>query len=128
MTQAEWDKLLTTRIAEATTAYVAAQQNQPNQQGYTYKAFLDCKPHTFMRVEGAVNLLRWIEKVESVFAKSKCLLTDRVQYATGSFEGEALTWWNSHVQMLGLEDASGMNWEEFKELPQEEYCPRDGGF
>ena len=81
---------------------------QPNQQGCTYKAFLDCKPLTFTGVEGAVGLLRWIEKMESVFTKCKCLVTDRVGYATGTLDGAALTRWNSQVQMLGLDEANAM--------------------
>ena len=105
------------------TSIISNTGAQLNQQVCTYKAFLDCKPLTFTGVEGAVGLLRWIEKMESVFTKCKCLVTDRVGYATGTLEGVALTWWNSQVQMLGLDEANTMAWDEFKGILLEEYCP-----
>ncbi|KAD4385387.1 hypothetical protein E3N88_25555 [Mikania micrantha] len=75
--------------------------------------------------EGAVGMLRWVEKVESVFAMCECTEENRVKYATGTLEGPALTWWNTHVQTLGLEGANSMSWADFTRLLQEEYCPRD---
>ena len=48
-----------------------------------------------------------------------------MSYATRTLEGSALTWWNSQIQMLGLEGANNMAWEEFKNVLFEEYCPRN---
>ncbi|KAI3742488.1 hypothetical protein L1987_60172 [Smallanthus sonchifolius] len=42
----------------------------------------------------------------------------------GTLEGPALTWWNSQVQILGLDIANTLPWEEFKTMLREEYCPR----
>ncbi|KAI3819234.1 hypothetical protein L1987_13059 [Smallanthus sonchifolius] len=75
--------------------------------------------------EGAVGLLRWFEKVESVFAMCNCPQANQVKYASGTLEGPALTWWNSQVQILGLDMANTLPWEEFKTKLREEYCPRD---
>ncbi|KAJ0951771.1 putative transcription factor interactor and regulator CCHC(Zn) family [Helianthus annuus] len=86
---------------------------------------MDCKPQTFSGTEGAVGLLRWFEKAESVFAMCNCPEGDRVKYATGTLEDGALTWWNAQVQMLGIEMANATTWDDFKELMREEYCPRD---
>ena len=86
---------------------------------------MDCKPHVFTGADGAVSLIRWIEKVESVFDKCGCPEADKVRYATGTLEGEALTWWNTQVQILGVYMANGTPWNEFKELLTEVYCPRD---
>jgi len=86
---------------------------------------MECKPHSFSGSEGAVGLLRWFEKMESVFFRSNCPQADRVKYATGTLEGAALTWWNSQVQMLGVDIANATPWEDFKNLMKEEYCPRD---
>ena len=36
----------------------------------TFKTFMDCKPHTFGGHEGAVGLLRWFERTESIFLPS----------------------------------------------------------
>ena len=63
--------------------------------------------------------------MESVFFRSNCPQADRVKYATGTLEGAALTWWNSQVQMLGVDIANATPWEDFKNLMKEEYCPRD---
>ncbi|KAI3774094.1 hypothetical protein L1987_48637 [Smallanthus sonchifolius] len=74
---------------------------------------------------GAIGLLRWFEKVESVIAMCNCPMANQVKFAAGTLEGPALTWWNAQVQMLGLAMENGLPWEEFKEMMKEEYCPRD---
>ncbi|KAI3784113.1 hypothetical protein L1987_43205 [Smallanthus sonchifolius] len=83
---------------------------------------MDCKPHAF---SGAVGLLRWFEKVESVIAMCNCPVANQVKFAARTLEVPALTWWNTQVQMLGLAMANGLPWEEFKSMMKEEYCPRD---
>ncbi|KAD5960605.1 hypothetical protein E3N88_12077 [Mikania micrantha] len=95
----------------------------PNPPLCTFKMFLDCKPHSFSGTEGAVGLLRWIEKAESAFAMSNCRNEDRVKFAAGTFEGAALTWWNANVQNLGLDAANALPWENFKQMLNREYCP-----
>ncbi|KAJ0491703.1 putative nucleotidyltransferase, Ribonuclease H [Helianthus annuus] len=86
---------------------------------------MDCKPQTFTGTEGAVGLLRWFEKAESVFAICNCPAGDRVKYDAGTLADGALTWWNAQVQLLGIKAANATTWEDFKELIREEYCPRD---
>ncbi|KAJ0751979.1 putative retrotransposon gag domain-containing protein [Helianthus annuus] len=86
---------------------------------------MDCRPTTFSGTEGAVGLLHWFEKLESVFEMCECPEARRVKYATGTLEGLALTWWNAQVQMLGLVAANATPWENFKEMIREEYCSRD---
>ncbi|KAJ0715767.1 putative nucleotidyltransferase, Ribonuclease H [Helianthus annuus] len=86
---------------------------------------MDCRPTTFSGTEGAVGLLHWFEKLESVFEMCECPEARRVKYATGTLEGLALTWWNAQVQMLGLVAANATPWETFKEMVKEEYCSRD---
>ncbi|KAM0031761.1 hypothetical protein Hdeb2414_s0017g00512731 [Helianthus debilis subsp. tardiflorus] len=98
MTQAELTNLINTRVAEALAAYQAGQQANQNQNhppACTFKTFMDCKPQTFSGTEGAVGLLHWFEKVESVFAMCNCPEGDRVKYATGTLEDGALTLWNA---------------------------------
>ncbi|KAM0018968.1 putative nucleotidyltransferase, Ribonuclease H [Helianthus debilis subsp. tardiflorus] len=86
---------------------------------------MDCRPTTFSGTEGAVGLLHWFEKLESVFEMCECPEARRVKYATGTLEGLALTWWNAQVQMLGLVAANATPWQAFKEMIKEEYCSRD---
>ncbi|KAJ0915996.1 putative transcription factor interactor and regulator CCHC(Zn) family [Helianthus annuus] len=86
---------------------------------------MDCRPSTFSGTEGAVGLLHWFEKLESVFEMCECPEARRVKYATGTLEGIALTWWNAQVQLLGLAAANATPWNDFKELIKREYCTRD---
>ncbi|KAI3704138.1 hypothetical protein L1987_74352 [Smallanthus sonchifolius] len=124
MTAAELAALINDSVAEALAAQNAAgQQNQ--QPACTFKTFMDSKPHTFSGAEGAVGLLRWFEKVESVIAMCNCPVANQVKFAAGNLEGPALTWWNAQVQMLGLVIENGLPWEEFKTMMKEEYCLRD---
>ncbi|GJU10016.1 hypothetical protein Tco_1132412 [Tanacetum coccineum] len=66
----------------------------PEVHGCTYKTFLNCNPHFFNGTEGVVGLSRWFEKMEQVFEINKCAKEDKVKFATCTFEGHALTWWN----------------------------------
>ncbi|KAI3776603.1 hypothetical protein L1987_46389 [Smallanthus sonchifolius] len=49
----------------------------------------------------------------------------QAKHASGTLEGPALTWGNQQAQMLTLEMANALTWEEFKNMLKEEYCPRD---
>ncbi|KAF5760051.1 putative transcription factor interactor and regulator CCHC(Zn) family [Helianthus annuus] len=86
---------------------------------------MDCRPSSFSGTEGAVGLLHWFEKLESVFEMCECPEARRVKFATGTLEGIALTWWNAQVQILGLAAANATPWNEFKELIKREYCTRE---
>ena len=77
---------------------------------------MDCKPQNFGGSEGAVGLLRWFEKLESCFAMCNCPPADRVKYATATLENLALSWWNSQVQILGVDVDNATPWVDFKEL------------
>ena len=94
-------------------------------RGCSYKAFMACKPRNFNGKEGAVGLICWIEKMESVLNISNTAEDCKVKYATCTFNDEALTWWNSQVRLLTLEVAYQKTWEELKEMLKEEYCPRN---
>ncbi|MFS7975246.1 putative retrotransposon gag domain-containing protein [Helianthus anomalus] len=71
------------------------------------------------------GLLHWIEKVEVVFVVCECPPTNWVKFATGTLEGNTLSWWKAQIQMLGLETANATAWEYFKDMIKEEYCHRD---
>nr|GEV19478.1 hypothetical protein [Tanacetum cinerariifolium] len=61
----------------------------------TFVGFIKCNPTTFYGTEGAVELQRWFEKPESVFRISKCVEGKKVNFATATLQGPALTWWNA---------------------------------
>ncbi|GJV15884.1 hypothetical protein Tco_1361207 [Tanacetum coccineum] len=46
-----------------------------------YKEFINCQPSYFNGIEGVVDLIRWFERTESVFSRSKCAEEDRVTFA-----------------------------------------------
>ncbi|KAD4889198.1 hypothetical protein E3N88_21271 [Mikania micrantha] len=128
MVERKFNKVLAEYEANRLASETSGTNNGPQggaAKGCSCKAFLSCHPHKFQGTEGAVGRLRWIEKVESVFSMAECSDENRVKYATGILEGPALTWWNSHVQTLGLDTANSIPWENFTRMLHEEYCPRD---
>nr|GEV94188.1 reverse transcriptase domain-containing protein [Tanacetum cinerariifolium] len=68
------------------------------------------------RSEGAVGLIRWFERTESVFFCSNCIDDCKVKFATSTLTEEALSWWNSFAQPIGIEEAYKLSWVEFKKL------------
>ncbi|GJW45965.1 hypothetical protein Tco_0077611 [Tanacetum coccineum] len=68
-----------------------------------YKGFMSCQPSYFNGTEGAVGLIRWFERTESVFSHSKYAEEDRVTFATGTLTDDALSWWNAYAQPIGIE-------------------------
>ncbi|GJV93460.1 putative reverse transcriptase domain-containing protein [Tanacetum coccineum] len=56
-------------------------------------------------------------------AGGTCTEEDKVMFAASTFEGRALTWWNSNVHTLGLVNVNRIPWTEFKMMMITEYCP-----
>ncbi|GKG36828.1 hypothetical protein Tco_0447001, partial [Tanacetum coccineum] len=54
----------------------------PVAQECTFQDFLKCKLQNFSGTEGVVGLIRWFEKMETVFNISNCPLKYQVKYAT----------------------------------------------
>nr|GEY91880.1 hypothetical protein [Tanacetum cinerariifolium] len=119
MTQEEVEELVACRVAEEMEARKAMRNletlnengdkqegkiagngnrgNRGNGKGFmsmarecTFQDFLKCKPHTFSGTEGVVGLTR-------------C----------------ALTWWNSHKRIIGVDDAYAMKWAGLMKLINE---------
>ncbi|GKB17835.1 reverse transcriptase domain-containing protein [Tanacetum coccineum] len=89
-----------------------------------YKEFINCQPSYFNGTEGAIDLIRWFERTESVFSHCKCDKKDRVTFTTGTLTDDALSWWNAHAQPMGIEKANQITWTELKRLLTNKYCPR----
>ncbi|GJX69157.1 reverse transcriptase domain-containing protein [Tanacetum coccineum] len=90
----------------------------------TYKDFLNCKPLSFKGTEGVVVLSQWFEKMESVFHISNCAVENQVKFATCTFLGNALTWWNSYMKTVTQDVAYAMDWKALKKMMTVKYCPR----
>ncbi|GJY64899.1 putative reverse transcriptase domain-containing protein [Tanacetum coccineum] len=75
--------------------------------------------------EGVVGLTRWFEKMEIVFHISNCLEVYQVKYDTCTLQDSALTWWNSHKRIVGVDAAFAMTWRDLMKLMTEVYCLRN---
>ncbi|GJR18315.1 reverse transcriptase domain-containing protein [Tanacetum coccineum] len=89
-----------------------------------YKEFVSYQPFYFNGTEGAVDLIRWFEQTESVFSRSNCAEENKVKFATGTLTDNALSWWNSYAQPIGIDQANRITWTELKRLLTNKYCPR----
>ncbi|GJS10261.1 hypothetical protein Tco_0367057 [Tanacetum coccineum] len=71
-----------------------------------YKEFISCQPFYFNGTKGAVGLICWFERTESVFSRSKCAKENKVTFATGTLTDDALSWWNAYAQPIGIDQAN----------------------
>ncbi|GKE05944.1 reverse transcriptase domain-containing protein [Tanacetum coccineum] len=136
MTQAAIKKLVADSVAIALEAQAATMENADNTNRNTgereapvarkcsYKEFMSCQPINFKDTEGAVGLIRWFERTESVFSHSNCTKDYKVKFATGTLTEEALSWLNSFAQPIRIEEAYKITWVEFKKLLIKKYCPQ----
>ncbi|GKD56718.1 reverse transcriptase domain-containing protein, partial [Tanacetum coccineum] len=74
--------------------------------------------------EGAVGLIRWFERTESIFSHSKCAEENKVTFAIGTLTDDALSWWNAYAQPIGIDQANKITWTELKRLLSNKYCPQ----
>ncbi|GJZ56996.1 putative reverse transcriptase domain-containing protein [Tanacetum coccineum] len=136
MTQAAIRKLVADSVTTALEAQAATMANTSNPNRNTgptgtpivkmgnYKEFISCQPFYFNGTEGAVVLIRWFERTESVFSRSRCAEENKVTFATGTLTDDALSWWNAYAQPMGIEQANQITWTELKRLLTNKYCPR----
>nr|GEW37689.1 putative reverse transcriptase domain-containing protein [Tanacetum cinerariifolium] len=90
------------------------QMTTPRECSYT--DFLKCQPMSFQGTKGVVGLTRWIEKMESVFQISNCNVPCQVKFASCTLQGSALTWWNSHMRVIGHDVSYAMPWAALKRI------------
>nr|GEV77144.1 putative reverse transcriptase domain-containing protein [Tanacetum cinerariifolium] len=88
-----------------------------------YADFMKCQPLNFKGTEGVVGLTRWVEKMESVFQISGCVIENQVKFATCTLLDAALTWWNSQIRSLGP-DAYSVTWDVLEKKMTDKYCPQ----
>ncbi|GJT46180.1 hypothetical protein Tco_0954895 [Tanacetum coccineum] len=89
----------------------------------TYQDFMKCQPLNFKGTKGVVRLIRWFEKMETVFHISNFPEKYQVKYATCTLLNNALTWWNSHKRTIRADAVFTMSWRELMKLMVEVYCP-----
>nr|GEX60767.1 putative reverse transcriptase domain-containing protein [Tanacetum cinerariifolium] len=81
------------------------------------ESLLDAIYELKINLEGpVVGLIRWFERIESVFSRSNCAEENKVTFATGTLTDDALSWWNAYAQPIGIEQANKISWTELKRL------------
>ncbi|GJS23110.1 hypothetical protein Tco_0451742 [Tanacetum coccineum] len=108
-----------TAALEAQTAAMASASNPNRNTNLTgipvvktgnYKEFINCQPFYFNGTKGAVGLIRWFERTESIFSRSRCAEENKVTFATGTLTNDALSWWNAYAQPMGIEQDNQNTW------------------
>ncbi|GJW69473.1 hypothetical protein Tco_0123897 [Tanacetum coccineum] len=93
-----------------------------------YKEFVSCQPFYFNGMEGAVGLIHWFERTESVFSRSNCAEENKMTFATGTLTDDALSWWSSYVSSYWIVQAIKITWYQIasrvKGSLNNKYCPR----
>ncbi|GKA69053.1 hypothetical protein Tco_0775117, partial [Tanacetum coccineum] len=133
MTHAAIKKLVADSVSAALEAQAATMANTDNTNRNTkereahiarkcsYKEFMSCQPFNFKGTKGVVGLIRWFERTESVFSRSNCTEDCKMKFVTGTLTKEALSWWNSFAQPIGIKEAYKITWVEFKKLLIKKY-------
>ncbi|GJQ92647.1 reverse transcriptase domain-containing protein [Tanacetum coccineum] len=136
MTQDAIRKLVTDSVTSALEAQAVTMAGTSNPNRNTsptrtpvaktrnYKEFISCQTFYFNGTEGAVGLIRWFERTESVFSRSKCAEENKVTFATGTLTDDALSWWNAYAQPMGVDQANQITWTKLKRLLTNKYCPQ----
>ncbi|GJU54362.1 hypothetical protein Tco_1228076 [Tanacetum coccineum] len=91
----------------------------------TYQDIMKCQPLYFKGTEGVVELTQWFEMMETVFRISHCSVENQINFSTCTLLAGALTWWNSHIRIVGHDVAYAMTWTELKKKLTDKYCPRN---
>ncbi|GJV07031.1 hypothetical protein Tco_1344687 [Tanacetum coccineum] len=103
MSQAAIRQLVADSVATALEAQAPtmASTNNPNRnteptgtpvaRTRNYKEFISCQSFYFNGTEGAVVLIRWFERTELVFSRSKCAEENKVTFATSTLTDDALS-------------------------------------
>ncbi|GKB32437.1 reverse transcriptase domain-containing protein [Tanacetum coccineum] len=113
MTQAAIRKLVADSVAAALEAQATTMANANN-----------TNRNTGQSTEGAVGLICWFERIESVFSRSNSIEDYKGKFSTCTLTEEALSWWSSFAQPIGIEEAYKITWSEFKKLLIKKYYPR----
>nr|GFA50785.1 reverse transcriptase domain-containing protein [Tanacetum cinerariifolium] len=89
---------LKTQTATVVNADNANRNSKPREapvaRKCSYKEFMSCQPFNFKGSEGAIGLIRWFVRTESVFSRSNCIEDCKVKFSIGTLTKEALSWWN----------------------------------
>ncbi|GKB93526.1 hypothetical protein Tco_0979663, partial [Tanacetum coccineum] len=83
-----------TAALETQTAAMVSASNltrTPAVKKGNYKEFINFQPFCFNGTEGAVCLIRWFKRTESVFSRSRCAEENKVTFSIGTLNDDALS-------------------------------------
>ncbi|GJX26903.1 reverse transcriptase domain-containing protein [Tanacetum coccineum] len=63
--------------------------------------------------------------METVFRISNCSVDNQINFSTCTLLIGALTWWNSHVRIVGQDVTYAMMWTDLRKKMTNKYCPRN---
>ncbi|GKA67269.1 putative reverse transcriptase domain-containing protein [Tanacetum coccineum] len=86
---------------------------------------MKCQPLYFKGTKGVVELTQWFERMETVFRISNCSMDNQIKFSTCTLLVGALTWWNSHVRIVGQDVAYAMTWIDLRKKMTDKYCLRN---
>nr|GEV11337.1 reverse transcriptase domain-containing protein [Tanacetum cinerariifolium] len=112
MTQASIRKLVANSVAAALEVQAATMANTDNTNRNTGPR------------ETPVARKCSYKEFKRLFSCSNCIEDFKVMFATGTLTEEALSWWNSFAQPIGIEEAYKITWSKFKKILIKKYCPR----
>nr|GFA40063.1 hypothetical protein [Tanacetum cinerariifolium] len=116
MTDAQLKALIDQGVTDALTAHdtdrnqngedihdsrTGVRRQAPLARECTYSDFMKCKPLYFKGTEGVFELTQWFERMEIVLCINNYTMENQIKLATCTLLGSALTWWNSHVKIVG---------------------------
>nr|GEZ54306.1 putative reverse transcriptase domain-containing protein [Tanacetum cinerariifolium] len=115
---AEEEALTTLEGVNTRVTELAAVQEQDTQDIYgVMEDTQGGQTEIFQRVEALVD--------DSQYLYETGRLVDQVKFATCTLLASALTWWNSHVRIVGNDDAYVMTWIKLKKKMADKYCSRN---
>nr|GEX16155.1 hypothetical protein [Tanacetum cinerariifolium] len=91
----------------------------------TYKDFINCQLRNFSGTKAVVGLAMWFKKMELVFRISNYPPNSQVEFVTCTLLDGALTWWNSYVQTICIDEAYEILLKDLMKLMIEVYYLRN---
>nr|GEV57924.1 reverse transcriptase domain-containing protein [Tanacetum cinerariifolium] len=111
MTAVVVEQLIEARVSAALVNHETL-RNSSNGQG-------DRSHNSDTKVRGTVGTS------PELFHMYKCAAENQVKFATCTFLGNALTWWNSHMKAFTQDVAYAMDWKTLRKMMTDKYCPRE---
>ncbi|GJR27981.1 reverse transcriptase domain-containing protein [Tanacetum coccineum] len=108
MTAAAVEQLIEARVSTALSNHETLRNNTNGQDDGSYNSDTG--------IRGTVRTLR------DMIPIINCAVENQVKFATCTFLGNALTWWNSYMKTITQDVAYAMHWKALKKMMTSKYC------